>query len=83
VRGVPVADPAALMQAAVREGKVAIVIRNQPHGSVAVKQVLPLQRKLAAVQPNGSVVTAVDPNQATLGSLDARFVLQGHSFRPR
>ncbi len=77
VRGVPVADPGALIQAAEREGKVAIVIRNQPHGSVGVKQVLPLQRRLVAVQPNGSVVTAVDPNQATLGSLDARFVLEG------
>jgi hypothetical protein len=77
VRGVPVADPGALIQAAKREGKVAIVIRNQPHGSVGVKQVLPLQRRLVAVQPNGTVVTAVDPNQATLGSLDARFVLEG------
>jgi hypothetical protein len=73
VRGVPVA----LIQAAKREGKVAIVIRNQPHGSVGVKQVLPLQRRLVAVQPNGTVVTAIDPNQATLGSLDARFVLEG------
>ena len=81
VRGVPVADPAALIQAAQQEGKVAIVIRNQPHGSVALKQVLPLQRRLVAVQPNGSVVTAVDPNQATLGSLDARFVLQGHGLQ--
>ena len=77
VRGVPVADPGALIQAAKREGKVAIVIRNQPHGSVGVKQVLPLQRRLVAVQPNGTVVTAIDPNQATLGSLDARFVLEG------
>ena len=81
VRGVPVADPQGLVQAAQREGKVAIVIRNQPHGSVAVKQVQLLQRKLAAVQPNGSVVTAVDPNQASLGSLDARFVLQGQGRR--
>ena len=77
VRGVPVADPAALIEAAQRQGKVAIVIRNQPHGSVAVKQVQLLQRKLVAVQPNGTVVTADDPNQAILGSLDARFVLQG------
>jgi hypothetical protein len=77
VRGVAVADPAALIQSAQQEGKVAIVIRNQPHGSVALKQVLLLQRRLVAVQPNGSVVTAVDPNQAILGSLDARFVLQG------
>jgi hypothetical protein len=81
VRGVAVADPAGLIQAAKQEGKVAIVIRNQPHGSVAVKQVLPLQRKLVAVQPNGSVVSAVDPNQTTLGTLDARFVLQGQGRR--
>ena len=77
VRGVPVANPSALIEAAKEEGKVAIVIRNQPHGSVVVKQVQPLQRLLVAVQPNGSVVTATDPNQARLGSLDARFVLEG------
>lgn len=77
VRGVPVANPSALIEAAKSEGKVAIVIRNQPHGSVVVKQVQPLQRLLVAVQPNGSVVTATDPNQARLGNLDARFVLEG------
>ena len=77
VRGVPSADPAALLKGAEAEGKVAIVIRNQPHGSVLVKQVQPLQRLLVAVQPNGSVVTATDPNQARLGNLDARFVLEG------
>jgi hypothetical protein len=77
VRGVPVANPSALIEAAKSEGKVAIVIRNQPHGSVVVKQVQPLQRLLVAVQPNGTVVTATDPNQARLGSLDARFVLEG------
>ena len=77
VRGVPVANPSALIEAAKEEGKVAIVIRNQPHGSVVVKQVQPLQRLLVAVQPNGTVVTATDPNQFRLGSLDARFVLEG------
>jgi hypothetical protein len=56
---------------------VAIVIRNQPHGSVEIKNVAILQRKLVAVQPNGSVVTATDPNQATFGTLDARFLLAG------
>lgn len=77
VRGIPVADPAALIAAARKEGKVAIVIRNQPHGSVAVKDVVQLQRRLVAVQPNGSVVTAPDPNQLVFGGLDARFVLGG------
>lgn len=81
VRGIPVANPSALLESVQREGKVAIVIRNQPHGSVVVKQVRPLQRLLVAVQPNGSVVTAADPNQANLGSLDARFVLEGQGRR--
>ena len=60
-----------------KSGKVAIVIRNQPHGSVAIKQVIPLPRMLTAVQPNGTVVSALDPNQTYLASLDARFVLEG------
>jgi len=77
VRGVPVADPAGLIEAARAEGKVNIVIRNQPHGTVKLKQISSLQRRLVAVQPDGSVVTAVDPNQAMVGSLDARFLLEG------
>ncbi|MBM5783439.1 MAG: DUF4330 domain-containing protein [Cyanobacteria bacterium K_DeepCast_35m_m1_288] len=77
VRGVPVADPAALINAAREGGKVAIVIRNQPHGSVPVEQVIPLQRRLAAVLPDGKVVSAPDPNQDQFPSLDARFVLRG------
>ena len=77
VRGVPAADPAAVLASARQSGQLAIVIRNQPHGSVALKQVIPLQRRLTAVQPNGSVVTAPDPNQQTFGTLDARFVLEG------
>jgi hypothetical protein len=56
---------------------VAIVIRNQPHGSVPVEQVIPLQRRLAAVLPDGKVVSAPDPNQDQFPSLDARFVLRG------
>lgn len=81
VRGVPVADPARLVEAARREGKVAIVIRNQPHGSVVIESVQPLQRQLVAVQPDGRVVTARDPNQELFGSLDARFVLTGQGRR--
>jgi hypothetical protein len=77
VRGVPVANPASVVNAARDAGKVAIVIRNQPHGSVPVEQVIPLQRRLSAVLPNGRVVSAVDPNQDQFPSLDVRFVLKG------
>jgi len=77
VRGVPVADPAVVLDAARRSGNVSIVIRNQPHGSVTVKQVIPLQRKLSAVFADGRVVSAADPNQVQFATIDARFVLQG------
>ena len=77
VRNAPVANPPALIAGAKEEGKVSIVIRNQPHGSVAVDDVISLQRLLAAVLADGKVVTAPDPNQQQLGNLDARFVLKG------
>lgn len=81
VRGVPVASPAMVLESARRAGKLAIVIRNQPHGSVRLDAVIPLTRRLTAVQPNGTVVTAPDPNQQTLPTLDARFVLKGQGRR--
>ena len=77
VRGVPVANPANVIDVARKAGKVAIVIRNQPHGSVPVQEVMPLQRRLAAVLPDGRVVSAPDPNQDQFPTLDARFVLKG------
>ena len=77
VRGIPVADPPSLLASARQAGKLSIVIRNQPHGSVQLKDVVALQRRLTAVQPDGRVVTASDPNQQNLPTLDARFVLMG------
>lgn len=77
VRGVPAADPQGLVAAARAGGKVAIVIRNQPHGSVKVSDVIPLQRRLSVLLPDGRVLSAPDPNQQVFGTLDARFVLQG------
>ncbi|MEB3319868.1 MAG: DUF4330 domain-containing protein [Cyanobium sp.] len=77
VRGVPVQDPDALIEAARREGKLSIVIRNQPHGTVKIAAIEPLQRRLAAVQPDGRVVTAPDPNREFFSTLDARFQLEG------
>jgi hypothetical protein len=81
VRGVPVADPPALIEAARKEGKVAIVIRNQPHGTVEVADIQPLPRRLTILTPDGRVVTSPDPNQKTFGSFDARFVLRGQGRR--
>ena len=80
VRGIPVADPEALIASSRQEGRVAIVIRNQPHGSVRVEEIIPLERQLVALQPDGSVVTATAPTGA-FPNLDARFVLQGQGRR--
>ena len=77
IRGIPAADPQALIRSARQSGKVAIVIRNQPHGSVAVKDVIPLARRISTLTPDGKVVSAADPNQQVFSTLDARFVLQG------
>ncbi|MFM7269994.1 MAG: DUF4330 domain-containing protein [Cyanobium sp.] len=81
VRGVPAADPAALIRGAEAEGKVAIVIRNQPHGSVKVRQIQALERRLTILTPEGKVVSSPDPNQKTFGTFDARFVLEGEGRR--
>ena len=81
VRGIASADPASLIAAARQAGKVSIVIRNQPHGSVQIKQIIPLQRRLVALAPDGRVLTAPDPNQTIFSTLDARFVLQGEGSR--
>ncbi len=77
VRRVSAEDPEALIQEALASGRASIIIRNQPAGSVKLIRVDDINRVLAAVQPDGSVVTAPDPNQATLGFLNARFVLEG------
>ena len=77
VRGVPAADAGALIRAAEAEGKVAIVIRNQPHGTVKIRRIQPLERRLTILTPDGRTVSSPDPNQRTFGTFDARFVLEG------
>ena len=77
VRGVPSADPAALRAEALEEGKVAVVIRNQPHGSVRLKAIEPMPRRINILTPDGSVVSAPDPNQKVFSTFDGRFVLEG------
>lgn len=77
VRGIPSADPQSLLKSAEAEGKVAIVIRNQPHGSVKVRRIVPLERRLSILTPEGKIVSAPDPNQKTFSTFDGRFVLEG------
>jgi hypothetical protein len=77
VRHVSAADPEALVQEALAAGRTSIIIRNQPAGSVKLIRVEDINRVLVAVQPDGSVVTAPDPNRASINKLNARFVLEG------
>lgn len=81
VRGIPAVDSASLIRSAEAEGKVAIVIRNQPHGSVKLKQIQPLERRITILTPDGKVVSAADPNQKTFGTFDGRFILEGEGRR--
>ena len=77
VRRVSAADPEALVQSALSSGRTTIIIRNQPAGSVKLIDIQDINRVLAAVQPDGSVVTAIDPNRALQSTLNARFILEG------
>ncbi|MEB3244007.1 MAG: DUF4330 domain-containing protein [Cyanobacteriota bacterium] len=77
VRGEPAVDSAALIREIESEGKVSIVIRNAPHGTVKVARVQPLQRRLTILTPEGKLISTPDPNQRTFGTFDARFILEG------
>ena len=81
VRGVPSADAAGLLRTAEADGKVQIVIRNQPHGSVAIRRIIPLERRISTLTPDGRLVSAPDPNQKTFGTFDGRYVLTGEGRR--
>jgi hypothetical protein len=65
------------MRSAEQQGKVSLVIRNQPHGSVRVAKVLPLERRLSILTPDGKLVSAPDPNQKVFSTFDGRFLLVG------
>ena len=77
VRRVSAEDTESLVQDALAAGRTSIIIRNQPAGSVKLIRVDDINRVLVQVQPDGSVVTAEDPNRATVGTLNALFVLEG------
>ena len=81
VRSIPSADPEGLRQQIESEGKVAIVIRNQPHGSVELERIIPMERRINILTPEGNVVSAPDPNQEVFSTFDGRFVLRGQARR--
>ena len=62
VRQLVAADPDALMTAMRQEGRLSFVIRNQPAGTVQLIDVKTITQQLVAVQPDGRVVKADNPN---------------------
>jgi hypothetical protein len=81
VRGALAAEPATLMASAQQEGEVNFVIRNQPHGTVKIERIIPLQRRLTILTPDGKLVSVPDPNQQTFSTFDGRYVLKGEGRR--
>ena len=77
VRNTSAADPDGLVREALDAGRTTLVIRNQPAGTAELVRVDDIRRRLTAVQPDGRVVVADDPNKDIYGMLNARFVLQG------
>ena len=81
IKHTPSADPEALMERIQKRGRTSLVIRNQPHGSVAVKSVGRLKRQVALVFPDGQVRSVPDPNDDIFTNFDVRLVLEGEGRR--
>ncbi len=57
-------------------GKTNVIIRNQPHGQIAIKSIQQLPRTLTIPQPDGSVKELPDP-RANNFSTDMLLTLEG------
>lgn len=77
VRGLTVADPTTLIDNIREEGKTNVIIRNQPHGTVDVKEVRPLPRTVAVPQPDGTVKPLNDPRPELEFTADMLITLSG------
>ncbi|MBP0020604.1 MAG: DUF4330 domain-containing protein [Cyanobacteria bacterium SBLK] len=64
VRGLNVKNPDELLQEMQEAGKTNIIIRNQPSGSVEIKEVELLERQVIIPQPDGSVKVIPEPRTA-------------------
>jgi Domain of unknown function (DUF4330) len=76
-RGLTVQDPQALLENMKREGKTNVIIRNQPHGQVDIKDVQMLPRTVAVPQPDGSVLPQTDPRPELGYTADMLVILSG------
>jgi hypothetical protein len=79
VRGLTVSDPQGLMSSMRDEGQTSIIIRNQPFGSVDIKEITELPRTVATPQPDGSLVAIPDPRPEMGFTLDMTVTLAGQA----
>jgi Domain of unknown function (DUF4330) len=77
VRGLTVSDPEALYQTLKTAGTTNVIIRNQPYGEVAIKDVQLLPRSVAVPQPDGSVKSFPDPRPELNYTMDMLITLMG------
>lgn len=80
VRGLTVADPAALYAGIKKEAKTNLIIRNQPYGSIDVVNIQPLPRTVPVPQPDGSVKALPDPRPEAVYTSDTLITLAGDAL---
>jgi hypothetical protein len=79
-RGLGVRDPQQLFEQGLKPGgKTNVIIRNQPHGQLAVKAIKQLPRTTLVPQPDGSVKDLPDP-RANQYVMDMLVTLEGKAL---
>ena len=77
VRGLTVLNPEQFLTDIKTEGTTNIIIRNQPYGQVAIKDVQSLPRSTAVPQPDGSIKSLPDPRPELGFTADMLLTLAG------
>nr|AUG32188.1 hypothetical protein PLO_182 [Paulinella longichromatophora] len=77
IQNMPTVNSAGLIIQAKLASKVQLIIRNQPHGKVQLQDAVDLTKCLVSLQPDGKILTIINPNKKLNNNLDARFILQG------
>lgn len=76
VRGLTVSDPEGLFQTLKESETTNVIIRNQPHGQVRIKDVKKLPRSQAVPQPDGTVKAFPDPRPEMDYTIDMLITLE-------
>jgi hypothetical protein len=80
VRGLTVSDPEGLFQTLKNSETTNVIIRNQPHGQVEIKDVIKLPRSQAVPQPDGTVKAFPDPRPELEYTIDMLITLADNAL---